>query len=201
MADVIIQSSLQATPAVPFRQSDASGTNENVNQRSSNKYAPWMIRLSQFTPQTFATTVPKQFGFDTQSFTPTYQALGTNVYSLVFAPFTDGIVYPYSTITLPQYGIYDIRFVTTFDGQSGAANPCSVALELFLNGAMTKYSNDQIVAAGNGQKTCILTDTDIYNPGDQILFKILEISGGGGTIVGINGVIANYLIIRFMGVT
>lgn len=168
---------VQAAPTVPSRQSNAEGTNNNVQQRTFNKSAPWTIHLAQGASQALFQGVQAQIGFDTQSFKPTYQALGTTVYSLGFTAFS---IYPYSIITVPQYGLYDIRFALTIN--SFLSEPwIEITGFIFKNGLLAaELTNNGYAGVGTTNISVLLSDILELNPGDEISFFATMNNGATG---------------------
>lgn len=175
-------------------------TMSTINKTRQNKQ--WYVRLSMVNNAIVvapSSTIINPVGFDTLDFN-TYQALGDTTYSLLFTGATiGGKSYPYTTTTLPSYGIYDVSFQGTFN-DSAAGTAMTVGAYILKNGSpqMINYNNSIGAGSPNFQSGAV-RDVFECNPGDQISAGLLLTTQSGGSLTLLASDNITSMLIRYCG--
>lgn len=192
---------LPAIEQVPVVVQNPQELNNNTSQRHSHANQPWVTRLHQTVIQAIPNATPTQLGFDAQTYPPTYKAVGGNLYSLKFSN-NGSATYPFSTITVPSFGIYDIKVVWNVDPTTGGGAGAAVDLITFIqiNGVS---STETILPTPNNSITTSASafDTLQLNPNDQIKFLVEIADSSGATLNTAPGHALIYTVIRYLGLT
>lgn len=192
---------LPALPVVPFQLSGQPGTNANGAQRQQNANQPWSVRIEQVNnPISIPFNTVTQMGFDTLSYN-TYKPAAQPIYSLRFASISSGgNSFPYSTITVPNYGLYDIRF-NWIISVTGSGIAIQTFCLFYVNGTNVTQKITSQVPSGNGFTGDQVTDILLLNPKDVLTFSVVQIDTTSASLPTANGASNIFATIRYLGLS
>lgn len=177
------------------------GLNSDIQNIRTHANQPWTVRVCQtLNTQTIPYNTLSLVGFDTLQYN-TYQAISTPIYSLMFGSITvSGKVYPYTNITVPQLGLYQVSSLVTLANGGDAIG--THLLFINKNGSpITECYLQFPIPYADNLNSIFISDTFECNPGDKLAMSYLQATSAGGNpaLPLVTSSTTTYMVVRYLG--